>query len=75
MEAILKQFEIAGIDPSFLGSGEIPLFKTYQISSSQREAWKRWFISEVRSRFKMKKREAEEEFIFFSSHYGFTVQD
>lgn len=75
MEAILKQFEIAGVEPPLLGSGEISPFKAHNISSSQREAWKRWFISEARSRFKMKKREAEEEFIFFSSHYGFTVQD
>ena len=69
MVAILKQLEIAGIDPKVLKE-DAAWCSNYSITQQQREEWKNWFIAEARKTFSLNKKLAEEEFNWFNQSYG-----
>lgn len=69
MEAVLKQLELAGVDPSVLKEDKT-WFSNNTITKELHEEWKSWFISQVRTRFKFNKKLAEHEFLWFNLNYG-----
>lgn len=75
MEAIHKQCEIAGHDPSILKTHPDSWFRDFTMTQPKLEEWKKWFLKEIRSRFKMTKVMAEKEFAFFNLSYGFRLEE
>lgn len=69
MLAILKQLEIAGVDPKVLTEDQ-SWFSNNTISHEKAEEWKQWFITETRKNFNLTKRKAEKEFSWFNLSYG-----
>lgn len=69
MVAILKQLEIAGVDPKVLTEDQ-HWFNNNTISPEKVEEWKQWFIAEARKNFKLTKGKAEKEFSWFHLSYG-----
>lgn len=68
--AIKKQLEIAGLPVTVLKEKPKSWFREYTITSAQHNAWKKWFIAEVKQRFKMARAAAEREFSYFDLDYG-----
>lgn len=58
-EAIKKQIDLAKSDS--------------EISQAMHNEWKAWFIHELRERFKMTKRGAEDEFRAFNYRHGLPI--
>jgi hypothetical protein len=75
LEAIHKQFEITGIDPSVLESDPESWFNNNTMTQTQHESWKDWFIVECRKRFRTTKKMAEKEFAWFDLAYGLRIID
>lgn len=73
MTAVLKQLELAGVDPKVLKE-DPSWFSNNTISTELHEEWKSWFISHVRTRFKYNKKLAEREFAFFDLSYGLKLK-
>jgi hypothetical protein len=73
MQAVLKQLELAGVDPKVLKE-DPTWFSNNTISAELHEEWKSWFISQVRKRFKYNKKFAEREFSFFNLNYGLKLK-
>lgn len=69
MTAVLKQLELAGVDPKCL-TEDREWFKNNTISRDQAEEWKQWFLTEARKNFKFTKKKAEHEFMWFHLNYG-----
>jgi hypothetical protein len=69
MFAILKQLEMAGVDPKVLTEDKF-WFSNNTISPEKAEEWKQWFLTEARKNFKLTKKKAEREFIWFNLTYG-----
>ena len=69
MRAILKQLELAGVDPSVLTEDK-EWYSNNTISQEKADEWKQWFIAEARKTFKMPKKTAEKEFSWFNLSYG-----
>ena len=69
MLAILKQLEIAGVDPKVLTEDQ-RWFSNNTISHEKAEEWKQWFIAETRKNFNLTKSKAEKEFSWFNLSYG-----
>jgi|694.fasta_scaffold00580_18 hypothetical protein len=74
MVAILKQLEIAGVDPTVL-SQDKEWFSNNTITKEQHDEWKKWFIAEARKTFKMNKKLVEREFQWFNLSYGLRDAD
>lgn len=75
LEAVHKQLEIAGVDPSVLETDRENWFSNNTMTEEHRNQWKNWFISEVRKKFKLPKKMAEREFDFFDLTYGLKIKD
>ena len=75
IEAIHKQFEIAGVDPSVLERDPEEWFNNNTMTQQHHELWKDWFIVECRKRFRTNKKMAEKEFSWFDLAYGLRIKD
>ncbi len=73
LEAIHKQFELAGVDPSVLETDKHQWFTNNTMTLDQHAEWKKWFIEEARKRFKLPKKACEREFAFFDLGYGLRI--
>jgi hypothetical protein len=73
MEAVLKQLELAGVDPGVLTSDE-QWYSNNEIEPAIHEEWKKWFIAETRKRFRFTKDGAAREFSYFDLSYGLKIK-
>ena len=73
--AIYKELAIAGVDRSVLETDKEKWFHNNTMTMAQHEEWKEWFIAEARKVFKMNKKLAEKEFLYFSLMWGLRISD
>lgn len=69
MTAILKQLELANVNPSVLKEDKA-WYSNNTITPEKHSEWRTWFIAEARKVFKLTKKAAEKEFGWFSLSYG-----
>jgi len=75
MDAVHKQLDIVGIDHSVLETDREAWFSNNTMTMEQHAEWKIWFIAESRKVFKITKKMAEREFLFFDLSYGLRLND